>query len=51
VAPGESKECVLLVLGSVRRRYSVGTGDDAGTDVEDILVMVGRPPGRRNWGC
>jgi len=38
------------MLGSVRRRYSVGTGDDAGTDV-DTLVMVGRPAGRRNWGC
>lgn len=46
----ESKGCVLLVLGSVRRRYSVGTGDDAGNDV-DTLVMVGRPAGRRNWGC
>lgn len=41
------------MLGSVRRRYSsVGTGDEAGDDVEDeILVMVGRPPCRRNWGC
>ena len=47
----ESEGCVLLMLGSVCRRYSVGTGDDAGTDVEDTLVMVGRPAGRRNWGC
>lgn len=45
----ESKGCVLLMPGSVRLRYSVGTGDDAGTD--DTLVMVGRPAGRRNWGC
>lgn len=34
------------MFGSVRRRYSsVATGDEAGGDVEDeILVMVGRPP-------
>jgi hypothetical protein len=51
MVPREGKECVLMVLGSLRRRYSVGTGDDTGTDVEDTLVMVGRPPGRRNWGC
>lgn len=50
---GESREWDLVVLGSVRLRYSsVGSGDGAGGDVEDdTLVMVGRPPGGRNCGC
>jgi hypothetical protein len=52
VLPGESSEWELDVLGSVRRRYSsVGTGDEAGGDVDEIFVMVGRPPCGRNWGC
>jgi hypothetical protein len=50
VGSENSKGCVLLILGSVLRRYSVGTGDDAGTDVY-TLVIVGRPDGMRNWGC
>lgn len=43
---GESGEWDLVVLGSVRFRYSsVGGGDDV---EDDTLVMVGRPPGPRN---